>query len=175
VAYDGYKPLSLFEVDGAKEVGIEFHSLSKTYNMTGWRIGFAVGNNEVIAGLGTIKTNLDSGVFQAIQEAGIAALTCYQNEMNHTYNQYQERKDIMIRGLQELGYQPEIPLATFYIWITVPNPYSSAEFAAHLLKKAGIVVTPGIGFGQWGEGYFRITLTTPKERLIEALDRLKKF
>lgn len=175
VTYDGYKPISFLELGGAKEVGIEFHSLSKTYNMTGWRIGFAVGNAQVLAGLGAIKTNLDSGVFQAIQEAGIAALTCHQQAMDHTHNQYQKRRDLMIESLQELGYQPEVPLATFYIWSRVPKPHTSAEFAALLLKKTGIVVTPGIGFGQYGEGYFRITLTTPQERLAEALNRLKKF
>lgn len=174
VAYDGHKPVSFLELEGAKEVGIEFHSLSKTYNMTGWRIGFAVGNAEVLAGLGAIKTNLDSGVFQAVQEAGIAALTANQQTMEPAHHQYQERRDLMIKGLQGLGYQPEIPLATFYIWIKVPKPYTSTEFVALLLRKAGIVVTPGIGFGEYGEGYFRITLTTPKKRLAEALDRLKK-
>jgi LL-diaminopimelate aminotransferase len=175
VAYDGYKPLSFLEVEGAKEVGIEFHSLSKTYNMTGWRIGFAAGNAKILSGLGAIKTNLDSGVFQAIQEAGITALSCHQQEMEQTRSQYQQRRDIMVQGLLNLGYQLEIPLATFYIWIKVPQSYSSTEFAALLLKKAGIVVTPGVGFGQYGEGYFRITLTTTEERLTEALDRLKDF
>jgi len=175
VAYDGYRPLSFLQVEGAKEVGIEFHSLSKTFNMTGWRIGFAVGNPQILAGLGAIKTNLDSGVFQAIQEAAITALLNAQQEVIKTQEQYQRRRDLMFKGLRELGYQLENPRATFYMWIKVPPPFNSTEFAAQLLKKTGIVVTPGVGFGKYGEGYFRISLTSPEERLQEALQRLNDF
>jgi len=173
VAYDGYRPLSFLEVEGAKEVGVEFHSLSKTYNMTGWRVGFAVGNEEVIEGLGKIKTNVDSGVFEAVQRAGVEALDCYDEEHSQILEIYQRRRDLMVEALREAGFELEKPLATFYLWIEVPRGYTSTEFTTLLLTKAGIVATPGNGFGEEGEGYVRMSLTISEERLREAARRLR--
>lgn len=173
IYYDGKRPPSFLEAAGAKEVGIEFHSLSKTFNMTGWRIGFAVGNKDVIGGLGKVKTNIDSGVFQAIQEAGIAALDSDDQLTDGLRTIYQERRDVLVPGLQGLGLTLDNPSAAFYVWIEVPKGFTSASFTAHLIEKAGIVTTPGNGFGDPGEGYIRMTVTTSKERLAEAVDRMK--
>jgi len=173
MAFDGYRPPSFLEVDGAKEVGLEFHSLSKTYNMTGWRIGFAVGNQEAVAGLGTVKSNIDSGVFQAVQLAGIEAIEGDQTSVREAGEVYLKRRDLMVKGLREAGLKVDPPKATFYLWIRVPEGYSSAEFSTRLLEEAGLVVTPGNGFGEPGEGYFRIALTQNMERLGEAVKRLK--
>ena len=172
MAFDGYKPPSFMEADGAKDVGIECHSLSKTYNMTGWRIGFAVGNEEAIAGLGTIKNNIDSGVFQAIQIAGIKALRNDQSCVRENMEIYTRRRDLMAEGLREAGFVVEEPKATFYMWVRVPEGFTSAQLASRLLEK-GVVVTPGNGFGEPGEGYFRIALTQKRDRLAEAIDRIK--
>jgi LL-diaminopimelate aminotransferase len=175
IYYDGKRPCSFLEAEGAMEVGVEFHSLSKTFNMTGWRIGFAVGRQEVIAGLGKVKTNIDSGVFQAIQEAGITALELDDSVTNDLRGIYQERRDVLVAGLKKLGLSLETPEAAFYVWIEVPKGFTSASFTAHLIEKAGIVTTPGNGFGEPGEGYIRMTVTTTKERLREAVDRMKKI
>ena len=175
IYYDGKRPCSFLEAEGAMEVGVEFHSLSKTFNMTGWRIGFAVGRPEVIAGLGKVKTNIDSGVFQAIQEAGITALELDDSITNDLRGIYQERRDVLVAGLKKLGLSLETPEAAFYVWIEVPKGFSSASFTAHLIEKAGIVTTPGNGFGDPGEGYIRMTVTTTKERLAEAVNRLQKI
>ena len=172
MAFDGYKPKSFLETAGAKDVGIEFHSLSKTYNMTGWRIGFAVGRAEVILALGQVKSNIDSGAFQAIQIAGIAALDGDQTGLKETNKEYASRRDILVDGLLNLGFSVERPKATFYLWIEVPKGYSSEETASRLLTEAGIVVTPGNGFGAAGEGYIRIALTVSKERLKEVIERI---
>lgn len=172
MAFDGYKPPSFLEVEGAKEIGLEFHSLSKTYNMTGWRIGFAVGNQEAIDGLGAIKSNIDSGVFQAVQMAGMEALRGDQSCVHEMTRTYEARRDLMIKGLRDAGFAVKSPKATFYLWVQVPEGYSSASFAARLLEEAGLVVTPGNGFGEPGEGYFRIALTQSEERLTEAMDRI---
>jgi LL-diaminopimelate aminotransferase len=172
MAFDGYKPPSFLEVEGAKEIGLEFHSLSKTYNMTGWRIGFAVGNQEAIDGLGGIKSNIDSGVFQAVQMAGMEALRGDQSCVHEMTRTYEARRDLMIKGLRDAGFAVNSPKATFYLWVQVPEGYSSASFAARLLEEAGLVVTPGNGFGEPGEGYFRIALTQTEERLSEAMDRI---
>jgi LL-diaminopimelate aminotransferase len=174
IFYDGRRPASFLEAEGAKEVGIEFHSLSKTYNMTGWRIGFAVGNKQVLNGLLKIKSNLDSGCFQAIQEAGIVALKLDDSVTDGLRTIYQERRDVLVPGLKQLGLDVDLPAAAFYVWVAVPKGYTSASFTTHLLEKAGIVTTPGNGFGAAGEGYIRLTLTTPKERLVEALERIRK-
>ncbi|MFZ2455369.1 MAG: LL-diaminopimelate aminotransferase [Candidatus Altiarchaeia archaeon] len=176
MAYDGYKAPSFLEVPGAKEVGVEFHSLSKTYNMTGWRIGFVVGNPEVISGLGKIKENIDSGAFQAVQEAGIEALTGPQDSIANHSKVFQDRRDIMVDGLNDLGFNVAKPKATFYLWFPIPKKYkSSVKFAGEMLDKTGVVMTPGTGFGKYGEGYVRCALTQPKERLEEVLQRLKKL
>jgi LL-diaminopimelate aminotransferase len=175
IYYDGRRPPSFLEVEGAKEVGIEFHSLSKTFNMTGWRIGFAVGNRQALAALGKVKSNLDSGVFQAIQEAGIAALESPPAVTDAIRREYQRRRDLFVPGLQRLGLEVALPAASFYVWIRVPKRTTSAAFTSRLLQKAGIVTTPGNGFGKAGEGYIRMTMTVPPARLTEALDRIKRL
>ncbi len=174
VTYDGYRAPSFLEAPGAKEVGVEFHSLSKTYNMTGWRCGFAVGNPRVIAGLGKIKTNVDSGVFGAVQIAAIEALEGDQSCVEAMRKLYEERRDVFVAGLRKAGIALEPPKATFYVWAPVPQGYSSASFAAHLLGKMGIVATPGNGFGPAGEGYVRFSLTVSRDRLAEAALRMQK-
>jgi len=173
IAFDGFNPMSFLEVAGAKSVGIEFHSLSKTYNMTGWRIGFAVGCAEVIEGLGQVKSNVDSGAFQAVQLAGIAALDEDQSCVEAMRRIYQERRDILVDGLHSMGLSVDRPKATFYLWIEVPDGFTSAGFSRRLLTEAGIVSTPGNGFGAAGEGYVRMAVTVDKDRIREAVDRMK--
>ncbi|MGD0915478.1 MAG: LL-diaminopimelate aminotransferase [Thermodesulfobacteriota bacterium] len=175
MAFGGYRPLSFLEIEGAKEVGIEFHSLSKTFNMTGWRIGFAVGSPEIISALGRVKTNIDSGVFQAIQEAGIVALNHFDTPIPEIIQIYERRRDVMVKGLREIGLEVDQPKATFYLWIEVPRGYTSAQFATLLLEREGIVVTPGNGFGEAGEGYIRMALTVDETKLKEAIARLKRI
>jgi len=175
IAFDGYQPLSFLEVAGAKEVGVEFHSLSKTFNMTGWRIGFVVGHPEIVSGLGRVKTNIDSGLFQAIQEAGTEALHHLDTPLPEIINIYERRRDVMIKGLQEMGLEVDRPKATFYLWIHVPRGYTSAQFATLLIEQGGIVATPGNGFGEEGEGYIRMALTVDEKRLKEAIERLKRI
>jgi LL-diaminopimelate aminotransferase len=172
VAYDDYCAPSIMQVDGAKKVAIEFHSLSKTYNMTGWRVGFAVGHPEALALLGKVKSNLDSGIFQAIQLAAKAALDHGDAEIKKNMQIYQRRRDLFVTGLKGLGWNFSAPKATFYCWIPVPPGYTSAELAVMFLDKMSIVVTPGNGFGKYGEGYFRISLTKPEAKLEEALRRI---
>jgi len=175
LAFDGYRPPSFLQVPGAKEIGVEFHSLSKTYSMTGWRLGMVVGHREVLAALGKIKSNIDSGVFDAIQLAGIAALDSDQESVREYCRIYQERRDVVVGGLKKLGYQVEPPRATFYVWLKTPPGVSSLDFAARVLDQAGVVVVPGVGFGGPGEGFVRLALTVPKERLEEAVHRLAKL
>jgi len=175
MAFDGYRPMSFLEIAGAKEVGIEFHSLSKTYNMTGWRLGFAVGNRQLLQGLGQVKSNIDSGAFNAIQMAGIAALEGNQACVKEMQQTYQERRDLLIAGLRGVGLKPTVPKATFYVWCPVPQGYTSSEFTSLLLKECGIVTTPGSGFGAPGEGYVRMALTVGKERIGEAVARIRKL
>lgn len=172
MSFDGYRAPSFLEVEGAKEVGLEFHSLSKTYNMTGWRIGFAVGNRKAIEGLGAIKSNIDSGVFQAIQMAGIEALRGDQSCVEEMVQIYTKRRDLMVTGLRNAGFDVDLPKATFYLWIKVPEGYTSTRLATRLLDEAGLVVTPGNGFGEPGEGYFRIALTQKREKIDEAIERI---
>jgi len=174
LAYDDCKPMSFLEVPGAKEVGIEFHSLSKTYNMTGWRIGFAIGNAKIVQGLGKVKTNIDSGAFQAIQEAAITALSSDQQCVREMCEIYRKRRDMMVDFLKKAGFTLTAPKATFYLWIDNPAGMTSAEVSTMFLEKAGVVVTPGSGFGDAGEGYFRISLTVPESRLNEAGERIVK-
>lgn len=172
--YTRERPMSFLEIPGAKQVGIEFHSLSKTYNMTGWRIGFAVGNRNAVAGLGKIKTNIDSGIFQAVQEAGIAALKTHDAELKKIRKLYQERRDVLYSGLKRLGLELDRPKATFYLWVKCPEGFTSMDFTVHLLNKAGILTTPGNGFGASGEGYIRFALTVPVKRMHEAVERIEK-
>ena len=174
MGYDGYRPMSFLELEGAKQVGIEFHSLSKTFNMTGWRIGMAVGNADLVAGLAQAKSNLDSGIFQAVQEAGIEALKLGDKIVEPSRRIYQERRDILVDGLRAVGLECEKPRATFYVWVTAPKGMSSAEFTAKLLDEAGVVTTPGNGFGAAGEGYVRFTVCVDKERLKEVAERIRQ-
>ncbi len=175
VYFDDEKPMSVFEVDGAKDVAIEFHSFSKTYYMTGWRIGWAVGNGKLIATLAKVKSNFDSGIFQAIQIAGIAALRSDDEITEDMRTLYQERRDYLINGLRSLGWKIPAPKATFYVWAKIPKGFSSSmETAKTFLEKADIIVTPGNGFGKEGEGYVRMALTVSKDRINEAVDRLRK-
>ena len=174
MGYDGYRPMSFLEVEGGREVGIEFHSLSKTFNMTGWRIGMAVGNPELVGGLAQAKSNLDSGIFQAIQEAGSEALRLGDQIVEPSRNIYQERRDILVDGLRAVGLQCDKPRATFYVWVSCPRGLSSADFTAKLLDEAGVVTTPGNGFGEAGEGYVRFTVCVDKERLREVAERIRR-
>ncbi|MBU1037911.1 MAG: LL-diaminopimelate aminotransferase [Candidatus Omnitrophica bacterium] len=174
MGYDGYKAPSIFEVEGAKEVAIEFHSLSKTFNMTGWRLGFACGNPELIKALARVKSNIDSGVFFAIQWAGVAAFEGYDRHIAAALRVYEDRRDCLVTGLRSLGWDVEKPKATFYVWFKVPPRYTSTLFAKELLDKCDIVATPGNGFGNNGEGYIRMALTVDKKRIKEAVERIRK-
>jgi len=175
MSYDGYKPPSFLEFEGAKDVGVEFHSLSKTYNMTGWRLGFVCGKADVVSALRKVKSNIDSGIFQPVQFAGIMALESDQSHIDKLNAMYQRRRDVLVNGLNSIGWKVKKPKATFYVWIPVPPGYTSNELTKSLLEKADIVTTPGVGFGPNGEGYIRITLTVPEERLQEAVDRIKRL
>jgi LL-diaminopimelate aminotransferase len=175
MTYDGYEAPSFLAADGAMDIGMELYSHSKTYNMTGWRLGFAVGNRDLIKGLGKVKSNVDSGVFDAIQRAGIAALNSSQNCVAEANEIYKERRDALIEGLTAMGIEVKPPKATFYIWAPVPKGYTSINFAKLLLEEAGIVATPGVGFGDAGEGYIRFALTKPVDRIKEAVERMKKL
>jgi len=169
------RPISILQLDGAKDVAIEFHSLSKTYNMTGWRIGMAVGNEELVKALGKVKTNVDSGQFNAVQEAGIVALSMEDRELDKLRATYRERREVMTSALRKLGLKPFESDVTFYVWTKVPEGYTSAEFVGRLIDEAGVVCTPGNGFGDGGEGYFRISLTVPTDRLVEAAKRIENL
>jgi LL-diaminopimelate aminotransferase len=175
MGFDGYRPMSFLEVPGAREVGMEFHSLSKTYNMTGWRLGFAVGNARVLNGLGQIKSNIDSGAFNAVQWAGITALESDQGCVAEMQKIYQDRRDALISGLRGIGLNPKPPKAAFYVWCPIPAKYKSKDFTTLLLREAGIVTTPGSGFGEPGEGYIRMALTVTKDRIEEAVSRISKI
>ncbi len=166
------KPLSIFEIPGARDVAIEFHSLSKTYNMTGWRIGMAVGNESLVKGLGKIKENVDSGIFQAVQEAGVVALTHGEPHAAAARAIYKKRRDVAVAALEKMGIACRAPDATFYLWCHVPQGETSAGFVSRVLGNTGVVLTPGNGFGAPGEGYFRIALTVDQARLEEALSRI---
>jgi LL-diaminopimelate aminotransferase len=172
IYYDAPPP-SLLATPGSEALGIEFHSLSKTYNMTGWRVGFAIGNRELIAGLGKVKTNVDSGVFQAVQEAGIAALAGDQSPVAGMRALYRARRDLLLDALATLGLEAQPVRGTFYVWVRVPRGFTSASLTAKLLQEIGVVVTPGSGFGAAGEGYIRFSLTVPTARLHEAVERLR--
>lgn len=173
MGYDGYRAPSILEVEGGRDVAIEFHSLSKTFSMTGWRLGFAAGNKDLVAGLAKLKSNVDSGAFFAIQWAGVAALKNYDKHIKGVLKIYEERRDVLVDGLKTLGWNIEKPRATFYVWAKVPARYTSSTFAKELLGKCDIVATPGNGFGEHGEGYIRFALTVDKRRIRDAVDRIK--
>ncbi len=175
VTFDGYRTHSILEVPGADECAVEFHSLSKTYNMTGWRIGWAVGNHRIVEALARVKSNMDSGVFAAVQEAAIEALELPQSWIDDRNAVYQRRRDKVVEMLQQLDLQPEVPKASLYVWTPVPAGYDSSGFAAKVIDEAGVLITPGLGFGPSGDSHFRISLTTPDDRLREGLERLAKL
>jgi len=175
VAFDGYQPLSFMQADGAKEVGVEFHSLSKSYNMTGWRIGMAVGNATMIDALKRVKSNLDSGIPQAIQYAAIEALTGPQGCIPKHNAIYQRRRDLLVDTLNKIGLEAKPPKASLYVWAKVPEGYTSMKFASDLLEQLGVVVTPGIGYGKNGEGYVRLSLTISDAGLVKGLSRLSEW
>ena len=175
IAFDGYRPLSLFEIPGAKEVGLEFHSLSKTFNMTGWRIGWVCGRADLIALMGQLKTNIDSGIFQAVQLAAIEALNGGEDETRAACAVFARRHRLVADTLNSLGWSIKPPRATFYVWAPVPDGYDSIGFAGHVLDEVGVNITPGVGFGPHGEGYFRLSVTAPDARLAEAMKRLDRL
>ena len=175
VGYQGYRAASSMQVEGAKDVGIEFHSLSKTYNMTGWRIGMAVGNADMIKALFQIKANLDSGIPQAVQEMAMEALTGPQDCVDENVAIYQRRRDRVVTALSSMGLEVAVPQASLYVWTPVPEGYTSAEFAARLLEDIDIVVTPGSSYGKYGEGYIRLSLTTPDEQVEKGCQRLESW
>lgn len=174
MTYDGYVAPSIFEVPGAKDVAVEFGSCSKPFNMTGWRVGFVVGNSVAVKALTTYKSNVDSGVFQAIQYAGIAGLNHPKEIVGASRAKYAARRDILVGGLNEMGWDLAYPKGTFYVWAPVPKGYTSGSFAELILDKAEVVITPGAGYGPAGEGFFRATLTTEENRMAEAIARMKK-
>ncbi len=175
IAFDGYRPLTLFEIPGAKEIGLEFHSLSKTYNMTGWRIGWMCGRADLVELMGQLKTNIDSGIFQAVQWAAIEAMSGGEEETRAACDVYARRHRLVADTLNELGWRIKPPRATFYVWAPVPEGYDSIGFAAHVLDEVGVNITPGVGFGAHGEGYFRLSVTAPDARIEEAMSRMRKL
>ena len=175
VTYDDYVAPSLLQVPEAKDISIEFHSLSKTANMTGWRVGTAVGNPDMINALMRVKSNIDSGLSQAIQEMGIEALSLSKDWLNANNETYKKRRDKVVATLKEIGLDANAPKATLYIWTRVPNGYTSASFTAKLLEEVNVVVTPGSGYGTAGEGFIRLSLTIPDEQIDEGLKRLSQF
>lgn len=174
ITFDDYVATSIFETPGAKDVAVEFHSLSKTYNMTGWRVGWVSGNAKVVEALGRVKTNIDSGIFNAVQHAGIEALTGSQDSVERMGRIYRRRRDLVVDTLTEAGFSVNRPLGTIYVWVPVPKGFTSASFTNHVLDKVGVVLSPGNAYGPSGEGYFRISLTVNDDRLKEALERIKK-
>jgi LL-diaminopimelate aminotransferase len=173
IGFDGYQPSALLERPGAKDVAIELFSCSKAYNMTGWRIAFAAGNAEAIKALGTVKSNIDSGAFTAVQDAAIEALLGPQDDVAEMSALYQRRRDLVMDALGSIGLSARTPKGTIYVWARIPEGYSSAEYAGLVLDKAGVIVAPGNAYGPDGEGYIRISLATPDHRLVEALERIK--
>jgi LL-diaminopimelate aminotransferase len=173
ITFDGYVAPSVLQVPEARDVAVEFGSLSKTYNMTGWRVGFVVGNAVAVEALGRVKTNLDSGIFNAVQRAAVAALDGPQDHVDAMRAVYQKRRDLVVSTFQDIGVPIEPPLGSVYVWIPTPAGRSSGEFATELLDEAGVVVAPGRGYGEHGEGYVRISLTVADDRLDEAMGRLR--
>lgn len=172
ITFDGFVAPSVLQVEGARDVAVEFHSLSKTFNMTGWRIAFACGNSDVIDALGTIKTNIDSGIFNAVQLAGVEALDNGQDDIDRMVAIYRERRDLLVTLLSSLGWEARRPLGSIYIWLKVPDGFDSAGFSEHVLDRAGVFFTPGNAYGPSGEGFVRLSLTVPDERVQEAVRRL---
>jgi len=174
MTYDGFKAPSALEIKGAKDVTIELHTLSKAFNMTGWRIGFAIGSAQAVKALATLKSNIDTDVFRATQVAAIAAFTGPKDHIAACNRLYQERRDLAAQSLRTLGWQVKPSKATFYMWLNVPPGLTSQEFSTLMLDRSGIMVPPGTAYGPGGEGYFRMSLCTNKERLKEAFDRMQQ-
>jgi LL-diaminopimelate aminotransferase len=175
ISFEGYRPPSLLQFPGAKEIGLEFHSVSKTYNMTGWRVGWIAGNASLIKALGQLKTNIDSGIFQAVQWAAIEALRGGEEATRQANEVYHRRHLRVAAVFNSLGWNVKPPKATFYVWAPVPKGYDSISFAGHVLDQVGVNITPGVGFGAHGEGYFRLSVTAPDARLEEAMARMRKL
>jgi LL-diaminopimelate aminotransferase len=173
IAFEGYRPLTLFEIPGAKEIGLEFHSLSKTFNMTGWRIGWVCGRADLVGLIGQLKTNIDSGIFQAVQWAAIEALNGGDQETRAACDVYARRHRLVADTFNDLGWKIKPPRATFYVWAPVPTGYDSIGFASRVLDEVGVNITPGVGFGAHGEGWFRLSVTAPDARLEEAMARMR--
>ncbi len=174
ICYDGYRPTSIFEIEGAKDIAVEFHSFSKTFNMAGWRIGFVVGRREYIDAIYAMKTNMDYGTATIVQDAAIEALSMDYSYIQPTVDNYQRRRNLLIERLADFGWKVKKMDATMYFWLKVPKGYTSKEFCKMVLDKTGVVLTPGIAFGNHSDGYFRISTVQPDEKIIEALDRLEK-
>ena len=175
VAFDGYRPISFLETPGAMDVGVEFHSLSKSYNMTGWRLGMAVGNEDIISALMVIKSNLDSGVPNAIQYMGMEAMQLSQEAIDERNAIYERRRDRVVQTLRDIGLDAIPPKASLYVWTRIPEGFTSAEFTALLLDEADIVVTPGNGYGEYGEGYIRLSLTIDDADMEKGLAKLSEW
>jgi LL-diaminopimelate aminotransferase len=175
LAYDGYVPPSIFEIEGAREVAIEFHSLSKTYNMTGWRCGWAVARPEIAGALAKVKSFVDTGQFMAIQAAGAAAIRSWAEFVPHNVAVFKERRDAAVKAFRDAGFECEVPRATMYLWIRLPDGLPSATFADRLLEEQGVVVMAGSAFGEGGEGFFRISFITSPERITDAAKRAGKL
>jgi len=173
IYFGGYKPFSVFEVEGAYDCAIEIHSFSKTYNMTGWRLGAAYGNEKIVAGLSKVKSNIDSGCFEAVQKAGIYGLENYDEAP--ALEEYEKRMDTIISAFKEAGFDVKKPKATFYVWARVPEGETSESFVTKVMERTGVVITPGTAFGKYGEGYFRVSITSSTERIKEAAERIKKL
>jgi LL-diaminopimelate aminotransferase len=171
LAYDGYVPPSIFEIDGARDVALEFHSLSKTYNMTGWRQGWAVGNPGLVAALAKVKTFVDTGSFMAIQAAGVAALESWAEFSPKNVAVFQARRDAAVAAFREAGFECESPKGAMYLWIPLPEGVPSRDFADRLMEEEGVIVLPGASFGAGGEGFFRVSFIVPPERMVEAATR----
>jgi LL-diaminopimelate aminotransferase len=174
LAFDGYQPTSLLEIPGAMEIGVEFHTMSKTYNMAGWRVGFVVGNRHIVQGLRTLKTNLDYGIFRVLQTAAETALNLPDEYLHEVQTRYRTRRDFLIQGFAELGWSIPKTKATMYLWVPCPPGITSTDFALSVLQQTGVVVTPGNAFGSGGEGYVRVSLIADCDRLGEALNRFKQ-
>lgn len=175
ISFDGYRPPSFLQFAGAKDIGVEFHSLSKSYNCCGWRTGMLVGNKDVIAGMAKIKSHSDRGMYYPLQVASTAALNGPVDFMESRNETFKERRDLVVRGLGTAGLEVERPQATFYVWATVPKGFTSEEFCFKILDAINVWMIPGSMYGQHGEGFFRIALTHPVKRLAEAMKRLKEF
>jgi len=175
IAFDGYRPPSVLEIEGAREVAIEFHSISKTYNMTGWRLGWAAGSREIVAALSRVKTFMDTGAFLAVQAAGVAALESWERWVPENVSEFQRRRDAVVDALRGAGFEVPLPRATMYVWMPAPAGETSAGFAERALEEQGVVVLPGSALGRGGEGYVRVALTVPTPRLEEAAGRLGRL